>query len=79
MRFYNCTLDSVLSTYTRTFFALLNSLFQIKADEMLESIATQQAVHSEDGRVIIDQLKKQSKGLNGLVNEVKVVKGIKQK
>lgn len=73
MRFYSCTVESVLNGYARTFFALLNSMHEIKAGELLDDIITGRAVNSSDNSTI-DSLRKQHRGLGAIVAEVKIAK-----
>jgi hypothetical protein len=79
IRFYGGTLESVLNMYTRTFFAMINSMLEIQAKEHLEYMTISAAIQSKDGKKVVDTLLKQQKGLRGIVDEVKIVKKIRDK
>ena len=79
-RFYNYTVADILNEYARVFFSLVNSMFEITAQEMLNDITVQRTQNSEDGGAdTIRSLQQQAKGLSAIIDEVKVVKGVRNK
>ena len=66
IRFYGYTVEQTLSEYARTFFSLVNSMYQIQAKETLYN-----AYASNATQELIDGLRKQEKGIAGTVKEVK--------
>lgn len=74
IRFYGGTYDSVINLYARTFFALINSMKQIEARELLDSFAIHRASMSEKPEATIDTLQKRKDGLSGIIEEVKIAK-----
>lgn len=78
MRFYGQGANEVLGTKARTFFSLVNCMYRLKAREMLSDIlSTSAAMNDKSGKVIAD-LEKQQKGIAGIVEEIRVVKGAKR-
>lgn len=79
MRFYSYKTDEVLNEYAVTFFALLNDMFRIKADELLDLATIGALPHLEpnESKKILEHLERTSKGLRGLINEAKVLKDVK--
>lgn len=75
MRFYSYTMTEVMDEYARTFFTLINSMFEIEAREMLDDIAVVSVPNSKDGNKVVEELQKRRKGLGGIIEEVKVAKG----
>ncbi len=79
LRFYQgYTVTSAMDEYAITFFALINSMLRLKPLENIEGI-NQVAVglaNPDERTTVIDRLEKESKGKHGLVEEVKVAKGI---
>lgn len=77
MQFYSYTASQVLDEYARTFLSLVNAMYRLKAKESLSSIAnTATATHGGDGYV--NELKKQERGIHGILEEVKVIKSIRK-
>ena len=75
IRFYGYSLEAVLNEYARSFFALLNSMYQLEAKESLINITNMStAFGSDNGNDVISNLEKQRKGIGGIVNEVRVIK-----
>ena len=74
MRFYKYTVSDVLNEYARTFFSLVNSMFEIHAREMLDDITISTASNSKDGNTIVSELIKRQKGLGAVIEEVKIAK-----
>ena len=74
LRFYQgYTAESVLSEYAIRFFALLNSMFRLEAEEKISTaVLVSAGVNGNDE--VIENLKKQSRGLHGILNEVKTAK-----
>lgn len=76
IRFYGYTAEQAFDTLARTFFALVNSMYQLQADERLSRITDSSVAFSggEQGDKIVSELTKQSKGLHGIVQEVRNIK-----
>jgi len=74
IRFYGYTLQDVLNEYAVTFFSLSNDMYRIQASEMIQT-ATAINVNDE----IMTDLRKQQRGIAGIVEEVKTAKRAKQK
>lgn len=77
LRFYSgYTAQSALSEYARVFFTLVNSMFRLQAQEMLANItSTSVGFNSgKEAQSVISKLEKESKGLSGIVREVRVIK-----
>lgn len=75
VRYYGGSVESVLSTYARTFFAMLNSMYSLKAKELLDDLyMTSNAFAGKEAQSYEDALKKQAKGISGIVSEVRTVK-----
>lgn len=74
MRFYGYKAKDCLDEFAITFFSLVNSMYRIQANEALMNLSVTSAAFSGDSNVQ-DQLRKQSRGLHGIVQEVRVVKG----
>lgn len=75
IRFYGGTPREVLAEYAITFFAMLNAMYQIKANETLNAIlAAATAQSGEKSSGVIDSLKKQSQGLSKILEEVRSIK-----
>ncbi len=66
IRFYGYTTEQTLNEYARTFYTLVNSMYQIQAKETL--MLTYAANATQE---LIDGLRKQEKGIAGTVQEVK--------
>jgi len=79
IRFYNYTASDVLNEYARTFFSLVNSMYEISAAESLTNIMELRASNSKDGDKVITSLQKQNRGLGAIIKEVKVVKETRNK
>lgn len=77
MRFYGYTISQVLDEMAITFFALMNSMYRLKGKESLDDLMVHSAAISGGSQAesIISELKRQSKGLHGVVEEVRTVKG----
>lgn len=76
MRFYKYTASQTLDEFAVTFFALLNSMHRLQAREAIQTIAYNSAAFSggKEASSIMDNLKKQEKGLHGIVQEVRSIK-----
>jgi hypothetical protein len=76
IRFYGYTSNEVLLEYAKTFFALVNSMYRLQAKEALLFVNNVAAAMSgKDGKSHVEALQKQEKGLHGIVQEVRVIKG----
>ena len=73
MRFYKYTVSDVLNEYARTFFSLVNSMFEIHAREMLDNIT----ISSADKNVVAELTKRQ-KGLGSIIEEVKIARNARK-
>jgi hypothetical protein len=79
MRFYSYTLTQTLNEYAVAFFSLINSMYRLQAREQIRDVVSVSAgMSGKDGQSILDELKKQERGLHGVVEEVRVAKGIKK-
>lgn len=79
MRFYGYTLTQVLDEYAISFFSLINSMYRLQAREQIRDIVSVSAgMAGKDGQNTVDELKKQERGLHGVVEEVRTIKGIKK-
>jgi hypothetical protein len=75
IRFYGGTPASVLHEYARTYFAMLNQMYSLKAKELLDLLyMTNTATSSTNPDSYVDGLKKQSRGIGGIVNEIRNIK-----
>lgn len=74
IRFYGYTAEQAMQELAVRFFSLVNSMYRIQANEALMTLNVTNAAFSGDSGVV-DQLKKQSRGLHGIVQEVRIVKG----
>jgi len=79
MRFYSYTLTQALDEYAVAFFSLINSMYLLMAREQIRDIVSvSTGMAGKDGQSTVDELKKQERGLHGVVEEVRTVKGIKK-
>lgn len=79
IRFYGYTAQEALSEYAVTFFSLVNSMYRLQAREMLRDITTTStAMSGKESSSTINELKKQERGLHGIVQEVRTVRSIKK-
>jgi len=72
IRFYGYSLDQTLIEYAKTFYSLVNSMYQIQAKEALMLVYASNA--NDD---LVSGLKKQEKGISGTVQEVKNARNFK--
>jgi len=72
IRFYGYSLDQTLNEYAKTFYSLVNSMYQIQAKEALMLVYASNA--NDD---LVSGLKKQEKGISGTVQEVKNARNFK--
>lgn len=76
IRFYGYTREQTLAEYAISFFALVNSMYQLKARENLDGILqVSVGMAGDKGRSIIKKLEEQSEGLERILREVRSVKG----
>ncbi len=74
LRFYSgYTASSLMQEYLRTFYALVNEMFRLRALEIIDM-----AMASNPNKQTMDSLQKQAKGLSGIVKEVKLVKKLQE-
>ena len=75
MRFYKYTADDTLNEYAKRFFSLSNAMYRIRAQEGLDTITYISAGLGGDGsKDVVGNLLKQTKGLHGIVQEVRTIK-----
>ena len=74
IRFYGYTLNDVLNEYAKTFLSLCNDMYRLQATEIIH-MAT--AVNINDA--IVDDLKKQQRGIAGIASEVRIAKKVSKK
>ena len=80
LRFYTgYTASSALAEYGKTFFALVNSMYRLQADETIVAINTTAAGSADatQRNAIIEKLQKGAKGLHGILEEVRNIKNVK--
>ena len=78
LSFYNYTAEQALSEYAKRFFALVSQMYRVKAKQLLEQYSIFGAAQSgKEGKSVIEQLQKQQRGIEGIIQEVKNYKGIK--
>lgn len=76
MRFYGYTKEQTLNEYARSFFGLINSMYRLKGEESLSLIQVHSALNgSEDA---LDNIKKESKGIHGILKEARIAKAFKK-
>lgn len=75
MRFYGYTVAKALDEFAIAFFSLVNSMYRIQAKETLSNILSVSAgMSGKEGKEIVRKLEKQSKGLQGIIQEVRNIK-----
>jgi hypothetical protein len=75
IRFYGGDVQTTLDMLARTFFAMLNAMYSIKARELLDLLyMTNNAFAGDKSSSYEEALKKQIKGIAGIVEEVRIVK-----
>jgi hypothetical protein len=74
IRFYGYTRSQVLGEYARSFFAMVNSMLELSAKEMLDRIIVNNTNYDESGRSTINRLERQCRGLDAIIEEVKIAK-----
>lgn len=80
MKFYHYKLDEVLNMYAISFYALLASMYQVKAMDNKE-LAYATAVAHAGGDSFAEYIKamdKQAKGAEGLLKEVRLVRKLRR-
>lgn len=76
MRFYSYTASQVLDELAIVFFTLLNSMYRLQAKEtMMGILEVSTGMSGKESSSVINELKKQERGIAGIVNEVRVIKG----
>jgi len=76
IRFYGYTRQEVMAEYAIAFFALVNSMFQLKAKERLEGILeVSTGMAGDKGKSTVTKLEDQAEGLDKILRQVRVVKG----
>jgi hypothetical protein len=75
IRHYHYTATDTLNEYAVRFFALVNAMYRLKAQESLELISNVNTAFNGNSDHIHD-LKKQEKGIAGIVEEVRVIRNV---
>lgn len=74
-RFYSYTVAQIMDEHAITFFTLVNTMYRLKAKETLTQVAAINAGTSGDSsNPLLDDLKKQERGIHGIVEEVRNIK-----
>lgn len=74
IRFYGSSKQSTLNEYARVFFALCNSMYKIKATEILDKAKSQSIANGNES--LLNSVLEQQKGQDAIVEQVKVVKKV---
>lgn len=74
MRFYSYSSSDVLDELAIRFFSLGNSMYQIQAKESLSHVMEASTAFSGN-KEYLKSLEKQQKGVGGIVDEVRTIKG----
>jgi hypothetical protein len=76
IHFYGYTADQALSEYAKRFFGLANSMYRIKGvDSMNQLVIASNAASGGDGaQQLMNEFKRQAKGNQGILEEVRVIK-----
>lgn len=80
LRFYQgYTAQSVLEESAKTFFALVNAMFRLKALEQIDGITVVAIGNAEpvNRNEAMTELEKASKGIHGRVEEVRLVRSLR--
>lgn len=72
MRFYGYTLADTMNEYARSFFSLVNSMYRLQAEEQIRNIEVEAVANGSNEA--FEGIKKKSKGLHGIIQEVRIVK-----
>ena len=75
IRFYNYTAEQALNEYGKRFFALCSQMYRVKAKESLSDYMVQASVQSKEGKKYVEELQKQEKGMEGIIQEVRIARG----
>lgn len=73
MRFYGYTASQALSERAQTFFALVNSMYRVQAEDSIRDIVNTSAAMNGHQETIAE-LRKQERGVAGIVREVRGIK-----
>lgn len=78
IHYYNYTADEALNEYAKRFFGLVNSMYRLVArDKLTQLIINNNAtIGGKEAEKLADELKKQSKGNQGVLEEVRNIKGL---
>lgn len=73
IRFYSgYTITTVMDEYAKVFFALVNAMYRLQADEQLREIEVESSINGSDES--FSNIKKKSRGLHGILQEVRTIK-----
>ena len=75
MHFYKYTLAQTLDEYAVTFYTLLGAMYRLQARQALSDIGNYASSQGGDSsQSYIEQLRKQERGIQGILKEVKIAK-----
>lgn len=76
IRFYGYTAEQALNELAKTFFALVNAMYRLEAQEAIKEIRNTSVAYTggSEGDKIVSELNKQAKGIHGIVQEVRNIK-----
>lgn len=77
IHFYHYTLDGIMGMYSRTFFSLVNAMNRLQGKYSLANIGdVAAATHGDES--YLNSVRKQERGLHGIVQEVRIAKRIRK-
>lgn len=78
LHFYNYTADTTLNEFAKRFFGLVNQMYRLQGKYSLNSlvIANNAANGGSEAEQLADDLVQQSRGNHGILEEVRIVKGL---
>ena len=77
LRFYTgYTSQSLMDEFAVTFFSLVNSMFRLKAEEMIDEInaVTVGMADNSERQEVLSKLSKSTRGKHGILQEVRIVR-----
>jgi hypothetical protein len=78
IRFYQgYTINNVMSEFALVFYTLVNAMNRIKANEQIDDITSVRIANAERPEEHVRKLQEQSKGLSGLIDQAKIIRGLK--
>ena len=78
IRHYSYTAEQALDEYAKRFFALVNSMYRVQAKEAIMALHVGSAGNTggKDAQKVLDQLNKQAKGNQAILEEVRIIKNV---